>query len=561
MNPSTRSGFSLVQQMLDRLLRSGGIQPRPFWALTRALILMDLRGQHYARATATQAHHVASPLFWVVGQCLTLSAISGLLFFTRLDVFSHALAGLAISVLVLASTLVVEFHEVVLDLRDLQVVGHRPISPRTYGCARLVNLLFYVGLIWAALNIFPLILGSGLRDAGPWYACAYLLASWCATSVTVAIVVVPLSFGAASPRLENWKQLLAWVQILLLFIVFYGGQLMLRKGTHDVEMWAAFPPAWLEWLPPTWLGRFVEECAVQPDVQSLVHALWLVLVGAIATGVTLWRLSRLYRDMHPLVARHASYPMSTERVGGLAFGVTRRLTRGPEERAGFWLCLTLVRREAGLKMKCLWPLNMALATILLGIGVGQFANPLVEQDPAKATLPILSTFLIPLAVPPILFQLSLTEYLNAGWNWYLAPMRRPDGAWRGVCKALMFVLMTPVAVLWFCVAAWTWRDPLCAGLHAALAWALCWPMAIVSLWLVVPGLPFSQAPTRGATLGGVALPLAILSSLALLWGAFHYLWLTQPIYWIGSFLACALATWLTGRLARKRLTHLWRGGA
>ena len=33
-----------------------GADPRGFWALARAFILMDLRGQHYARATATRPH-------------------------------------------------------------------------------------------------------------------------------------------------------------------------------------------------------------------------------------------------------------------------------------------------------------------------------------------------------------------------------------------------------------------------------------------------------------------------------------------------------------------------
>src|SRR5205807_1967446 len=97
--------------------------------------------------------------------------------FARTDVFFFVFANLSMSLLMMASTLLVEFHEVVLNPSDLNLLGHRPVAPRTYAAARFANLLFYVGLMVAALNLMPLIVGAGLRDAGPRYVPAYLLAS------------------------------------------------------------------------------------------------------------------------------------------------------------------------------------------------------------------------------------------------------------------------------------------------------------------------------------------------------------------------------------------------
>ena len=57
------------------MLRLLGVEPRAFLALVRAFILMDLRGQHYAAATASRAMYMLSPLFIVVGQLLTASAL------------------------------------------------------------------------------------------------------------------------------------------------------------------------------------------------------------------------------------------------------------------------------------------------------------------------------------------------------------------------------------------------------------------------------------------------------------------------------------------------------
>ena len=145
---------TIVSSLPQRL----GIEPRAFRALARAMLLMDLRNQAYTRATATKSSHWISPLFWVVGQCLTVSAITSLVLFMRVDCFFYALVGLSTSMLVMAATVVVEYHEIVLNPQDLEIIGVRPVTPATYVSARLANLLFYLVLIFLALNIFPVIL-------------------------------------------------------------------------------------------------------------------------------------------------------------------------------------------------------------------------------------------------------------------------------------------------------------------------------------------------------------------------------------------------------------------
>src|SRR5262245_39337038 len=207
------------------LLKHLGVSPRGFAALTRALVLMDLRGQHFARATATRPGALFSPLFLVIGQCLFLSALLSFLLFARVEVWFFAFAGLSLSMLLTATTVLVEFHEVVLGPHDLDVIGPRPVSPGTYAAARYANLLFYFALVFLSTNLFPAILGAGLRDAGPWYAPAYLLASLASNLAVLAIIVLFLSAGGAG-RMEGWKEILAWTQIILIFVVFYGGQLM-----------------------------------------------------------------------------------------------------------------------------------------------------------------------------------------------------------------------------------------------------------------------------------------------------------------------------------------------
>src|SRR4030095_803860 len=129
MNVSTNASDP---SLTDRVLRRLGVRPRPFRALLRAYVLMDFRSQQFGRATAAKPKDLITPLFWVVGQYLLLSFITCAVLFARVDALFFALVNLGVSILVMGTSLVVEFNEVVLDAEDLNVVGHRPVPLRTY---------------------------------------------------------------------------------------------------------------------------------------------------------------------------------------------------------------------------------------------------------------------------------------------------------------------------------------------------------------------------------------------------------------------------------------------
>lgn len=542
---------------LGALLAAWGVDPRAFAALTKALILMDLRGQHYGRATATKPHYLISPLFWVVGQCQAISALASLLLFARTDVFFFAFANLSLSMVVIASTILVEFHEVVLDPRDLEVIGHRPISARTYAAARFANLLFYVVLMYLALNLIPLVLGAGLRDAGPWYVPAYLVASLAGNLAVVALVIVALAAADLGGRLERWKEIFAWTQIALVFVLFYGGQMMLRSGGHAIQVWGAFPPAYAAFLPSTWLARFVEEAAVTPSSTTLLTGLLLIGTALAACGIAVWRVALLYRAMHPATTASRSVPMPARHVGALSGGLAGWLTRGAEERVGFWLCQTLLRRDVALRIRCLWSVNLAVAAVLVGVCLRQFANPMIERDPELVTLSILSVYLLALSAPALVYQLTFTREGQAWWLLAAAPVARPAAVVRGTLRALLVLIVAPLCLLWGIVAALAWHDVLAAALHALLAFLLCVAMARTALWLVVSAPPFSLTAARGSAVGPLAVPVAILTGAVAPLATLHYLYGASLWFWASAFLACTVGIWLLGRQADRRSAQLW----
>lgn len=545
-----------MRNFAENLLNRTGVEPRQFFALTKALILMDLRSQHFAASTGSKPTFAITPLFWVVGQCLAISAICSLILFLRVSAFSFAFVSLSVSMLVLATTVLVEFHEVVFNPQDLGVIGPRPVSPRTYTAARFGNLLFYVGLMFTALNLFPVIVGAGLDDVSLWYVPAFLTASLCGSLAAVCLVVLLLAAVGRSERVEGWKAILAWTQIAVFAIAAYGGQLMFRNQGHATEVWLEFPPDWVEWLPPAMLARFVDAACDQPTAGLLGVAAGLLLGTVLLCGVTVWRVAQLYETMQPVRASVRERVMSASDVGSLGFNRLGRRLLSREVRVGFWLTVQTLLDNAAHRMRCLYPLNLAVAVVLVGFLSGQFENPLQNENASQTALPILSVYLLVLAAPVIVLNLSFSEWHASSWILRSAPLADPYGVSLGGAIVVQLMIVTPACLLLGVGMGLAWGDPLAAALHAGLAWTGSWLAAVAALWFVVPDLPLSQPASRGSSLGSAVIPLAGFSCVASFVGGLHFVFARSSVFWGAAFGLCFAFSFVASAGARKRINAI-----
>ncbi len=556
-----------MSDLASRLFERLRIDPRQFRVLTKAFVLMDLRSPHFAASTGTKPGWAISPLFWVFGQCLAISAIASLILFLRVSAYMYAFVGLTISMLVLATTVLVEFHEVVFQPRDLAVVGPQPIGPRTYSAARFANLLFYVAMMFAALNLFPAVVGAGLDDVNLWYLPAYLVATVTGSLVAVCLVVLGLSVVGSSKAVEEWKAILAWTQIALFAVAAYGGQLMFRNPGQTTEVWFAFPPDWVHWLPPAWLARFVDEASFAPRIELLGIAIGMLAATAVLVAITLRQISAMYETMQPVEVSCRERIMAPESVGVLPGSGRFRRLFSAEFRIGCWLSWRALRLNAAHRMRCLYPVNLAVAVTLLGLLTDQFANPIEmpvaidgQFDNAGLTVfPLLAVYLVALSVPVILLNLTFSEWNGASWLLSSAPLRRPASVVHGAITIVQLLIVTPLCLLlWLCMFL-SWGDALAATAHAGLAWLLSIPAALAAVWGVIPDLPLSRPASRGGTLGTAVLPLSALSCVASLIGGLHYVFAGSAGFWIGTLAVIVVLTVISAISGQRRFARLYGG--
>ena len=332
---------------------------------------MDFRNQHFGKSTATKPGDRISPLFWVLGQNLIIGLITSFVLFARVDAYTFAFVTQAVALIVVTTTLLVEVQETIMGHEDARVIGHLPVSDRVIVGARLVNLLMALGLYTVSTHLFPAIVGMGLADAGWIWLPMYVLDALLMTFIVAGLVVCAYLFGLRRGMHDHFRDYLAWTQVILILLLFYGGQAALRDGQRRLEWYLAQLPDWMAWTPPGLIARHLDAvCAHGATAAWWIPASAAVLAVAVWVPALRWLLGGRVSPGSAPPMRRPKPGRALVRPGDLRGPLMRRLFRDPATVVGYWMSVTSLRRDPEVRMRC-WPnLAMVVAPLLLGLFLG-----------------------------------------------------------------------------------------------------------------------------------------------------------------------------------------------
>lgn len=508
---------------IDRLLSRVGVEPRMYRALVRTYLLLDLRNQQFGRATSTAgAKEILTPLFAVTGQNLLIGLFCSVALFARVDAWFFAMVCLTVSMIVTASSVVVEFNEIVMDPDDLNIIGHQPIPNRTYAAARVTNLLMYVLLSVTSLNFCPAIVGMGLRDSGPEFLFWYWGAALAGGLFSAGLVVLLFNLVAGTTPSVQTRELLAFVQVGAMLIFGYGAQLVIRDPRQSLQMIAYEAPAWLHYTPFGWLADIAATTDAWPVTQRLMH-LCIAAFGTLGVWIAaIQRLSVSYGQMEPGRTAWASGTMNAlPAPGQLLSPIFQLFTRPGTHRTSFWLAWTFLRRDPSLRMRCWTTQAVAVAVILMGMLTGKLVDPFVDHG-KDAMLTLACLYLPPMALPQILYQLNFSKDHQASWILILAPIDDRVAFVNGLARAITLQFIVPLLLALFLVLTWQWKN----AAHA-LACTVASAIAVAGiLWASCAGVlrrvPFSDPLSRGESFGPIALFAGVSGSVLTGLGFCHF---------------------------------------
>ncbi len=524
-------------------LEAFGADYRQWRGLVRPLINASFRGAPSIEQMVKQSKYPRI-MPWMMGVMMVLvggfiASLAGSL----PGLFLFSLVTLSAVGLFVFFMLLLDFQAVAVSPMDYEVLGHRPVSPRTYLATRLAVTMVREAIV-AGLLVGPSVLVCGFRFG--WFPAAGLVL------VTLLLVLgIVLALIAVYATLiqkvggERLKRVLAYSQMLLVCIylipMLYAEELFSASGFMD----AIGPDGWMLALPTTWFAGLVSVLSGASGPGEWLSA------GAAVTSLGL--LGWLARDKLSLA--------SAQQLGSALQAESRsRSKRGRRARQGVELkrlnvAATLIRgqfrHDMQFRMGAFALLPLLVFYLFLTFREPGTVDPFV---PGAVIFPLFGIHFAILAAPVLLLELLYaSESYRAGWIFFATPVDRARVvADARHCVTLFlfapFLIVAAVSLGWQFEAVWH------GVAHAFLLGCLGVLGMQVSQYLA-PRLPFTlpQKQGRTATVLGQMCIMGVLSGALGPYAAFAY---PRPAWAVGTFGAAALSVVvmegvLPGRLNRR----------
>jgi len=484
--------------MMARFFQWLGADWDHFRALLRISIQIDFRGSWGREGHRRRLSPILrSMIFYVImGGSLAGSLVS------RTTPFLFSLLTLAYSMVMMAFGVILEFGNAIINPDDADVLVHRPIRSRTYFLAKLGNLLFYVLLMGTALCLLPSLLGIWVPGCGWTFPMAFFPMAVVANLATACFVVLIYTGLLRVLHYERFRDVLAYLQMGLAFVIFFSYQFIPRMGREFIQMGTDVSGAWLLITPPAWFAGGVQ---ILLGAQRSID-IQLLLIGVVVTlFLALFSFRRISLQYASQIAEQRTVSGSKKKgtVGG---GKVRRegwvgrwvgrLLRSPEAVAGFQLTSKLMQRDRSVKMGIYPVFGIPLAVLLLAVLENELMDPFAHgpfsgQDKVSAVVVFFVFFMIYF----FLMGMTYSREWEAAWVYHATPIGSPGRFYRGVKMAILLRLMVPFFVVLGLI--YVTRIPPVHCIQHAISLFLFGLVAFSAVSFVVKAYPFSQKRERG----------------------------------------------------------------
>lgn len=403
---------------------------------------------------------------------------------------SGTLALLMICIMI-ATSILVDFQSVVVSAHDYEILGHQPVSSRTYFIVKVTSVLVYTGVIGGLMGGFATIsflVGYGPLVAAAWIASVAGVIVW----TTLAMVYMYAAMLHLVPQ-RRLRRVLSYLQLAAGFGLF--APLVLVTYTDWLPTTAVDPPIQLLVLPSTWFASFLPMAEGRWSASILLFV--LAAIGSIVVLVRYvgGRLSLSYAERLGAIVSGSTAPRRPRVTAGFA-----RAWMSPELRAVATLVRGQFRDDMNFRLGVLSILPVTVLYVFLGLREGPLPDPFVELGFGASEL-----FLIHLAVlaMPLMLMENLfrSESYKAAWVFFAAPVDRARlVANAGNCVTVFFLV--PYLIALAGVLAWAFGHLWHAVTHA-LVLGLIAHVLIHTALITAPRLPFAMPPRMGGRIGSV----------------------------------------------------------
>ena len=440
--------------MLEKIVEMLGASPTQYRYLLQTEKLMEKRALEGKNNFANFS--LAAVWFF----CFIISiSVASIPFFSPIDIFSYALIGITVSMMMIA-TCMNPYFDILLSPINYPVIAHTPVSSRTYFLVKLTQILKHTIPLLACLNLMPAIGGIWIRaDESSqfqyFFPLVYLPVAFMSGFFTVGVMTTFAGYWTKLYTKKTFRNIVKYVQFIFLLM----GILLYYRSPDNLMDQLTSILKWFNVLPNAWFAGIVALALGQIERYFLIVAGLAIVSTLFLVFVPLRSIAKSYSEYLSYLLESGSKQTSKLRVKTPLFA---RIFRNRAVRAGLCLSFVYIRRDRFL-------LGHFWSSLVVAITVPVFSNLSLyrmsfDQMWVDDSFPIglspgfSGMFYIVgfTTVPTFMFLVKSSEHWKASWILMLAPLSAPDDLWRGVQAAACLYLIAPWTLLMLCLATVIW---------------------------------------------------------------------------------------------------------
>jgi hypothetical protein len=530
--------YLAIVSLLNPLWVRLGVNVLQLHAILQAKLIMDDRRPNaYTQMQQKKRKEMKNGSVVMLLVSLLMGLFYLYFFFVSSDHLMQMFMWFTVYMVMMTITLISDFTNVLIDVKDNYVILPRPVNDRTVVVSRLLHIMIHISKIVLPLAL-PAFIFLIVRDgfvAALWFGILVLLLSVFGIFVVNTIYIVALKLTTP----ERFKEVINYVQIIFSVIVFatyYLVPRLLQKSQFEGINLHDYP--WLDVVPTYWFAGAWQ--AVADGLYSVPHVAYLILVWIVPFG-SLWLVIRVFA---PSFNRKLAMIGSSGGEGAAPVKITavkkpkfykqlaKRFTSGTQEELSFELVWLMTGRMRDFKLKVYPSLAYVFVFFAYFLLTGKHGSP----GEAWNKLPETNMFIFLIYISSFVFltaisNLSYSDKYKAAWVYYAAPLASPGPLLMGAFKATLMKFFLPFYLVVMAFTLYMWGPKTLPDL--ALGFVNVALINLLFALLFLRKLPFSSELNIKQTAGTFLRGLMVLIIPGLI-GLGHYI-VAGEMWLVGIF--------------------------
>ncbi|MFC5731989.1 hypothetical protein [Cytobacillus gottheilii] len=345
----------------------------------------------------------------------------------------------AIIIFMIMTSMIADFSNVLLDVRDRSILLTKPISAKTINAAKFMHIFIYLSYLSIALTAIPLVVS--LFRQGIFFFLITIIELFL---INIFIVVITAILYIAILKFfdgEKLKDMINYVQIGLSLVLMVGYQFLARSFEFvDLNMVADYH-WWSIFLIPMWFAAPYELLLNgNTSIMTIAFSTLAIVVPIISIWLYMKLIPTFERNLQKLLSSSKS---KKERKNHLKELLLKIICKTNDERAFYRFTSLMMKQEREFKLKVYPSLGFSLVIpfiFIFNVAAGGEAD-------FTESVSYLNIYFSMLIIPTTVLMLGYSSKYKASWVYKIFPIDDYTNLRKSSLKAFLISLYIPLYIV------------------------------------------------------------------------------------------------------------------